>query len=408
MTRADAIAGDAPERRGHASRRLRLRSRAAGAGGVLAVALGVAAIAAPGDAQWWAYVPFLGGLAVLWRVNPSLTRYVLGRCATMLGTLVIVAALVFVIINLPPGDFLSNQINELRATGQASGVARAEFLMKQYALDRPLVEQFAIWIGFWPGPEGFSGLLQGDFGHSLELDRPVAEIVGEGMAFTIGLNLAVVLFIYLTAIPLGAISAVKANTWIDYLAAFIGYIGLATPNFLLALLLMYYGNQAIGLPIGGGMAPEYIGAPMSVEKFGSILLHLLAPVVVIGTAGMAAMSRRLRANLLDELGKPYVVTARAKGVSPASTVIRYPLRMALNPFIADIGNLLPQLVSGSVLISVVMSLPTIGPTLLAALKSQDIFLSGFILLFVSALTLVGMLVSDLLLAVADPRIRLAR
>ena len=216
-----------------------------------------------------------------------------------------------------------------------------------------------------------------------------------------------VLFIYLTALPLGAISAVKANTWIDYLAAFVGYIGLATPNFLLALVLMYYGNQAIGLPIGGGMAREFIDQPMSLEKIGSILLHLVAPVIVIGTGGMAAMSRRLRANLLDELGKPYVVTARAKGVPPARAVIRYPLRMALNPFIADIGNLLPQLVSGSVLVSVVMSLPTIGPVLLAALKSQDIFLSGFILLFVSALTLVGMLVSDLLLAVVDPRIRLA-
>ncbi len=378
-----------------------------GAAGVSAVLFAVVVIALPGPSPWWVLAPLLGGLAALWRANPALLAYVLRRCLTMVATLFVVAALVFLIINLPPGDYLSNQIAELRATGQASGVARAEFMMKQYALDRPLIEQYGIWMGFWPGPNGFSGLLQGDFGRSFELDRPVAEVVREGMAFTIGLNLAVVLFIYLTALPLGAISAVKANTWIDYLAAFVGYIGLATPNFLLALVLMYYGNQAIGLPIGGGMAREFIDQPMSIEKMGSILLHLVAPVIVIGTAGMAAMSRRLRANLLDELGKPYVTTARAKGVPPARAVIRYPLRMALNPFIADIGNLLPQLVSGSVLVSVVMSLPTIGPVLLAALKSQDIFLSGFILLFVSALTLVGMLVSDLLLAVVDPRIRLA-
>jgi peptide/nickel transport system permease protein len=384
------------------------QARALGLGGLLALAVGVAASALPGPTPWWAWALGAGGLAAMQRCSPSLMRYVLWRVAAMLGTLVAVAAIVFVVINLPPGDYLTNQIAELRATGQAEGVARAEFLMRQYALDRPLVEQFAIWMGFWPGPDGFSGLLQGDFGHSLELDRPVAEVVGEAMAFTIGLNLAVVLFVYATAVPLGLVSAVRPNSWIDRLAALVSYIGLATPNFLLALVLMYYGNKAIGLPIGGGMAREFIGEPMSLDKFLSILAHLVAPVVVIGTAGMAAMSRRLRANLLDELGKPYVVTARAKGVSPARAVLRYPLRAAINPLIADIGNLLPQLVSGSVLVSVVMSLPTIGPALLAALKSQDIFLSGFILLFVSALTLVGMLISDLLLAAADPRIRLAR
>jgi peptide/nickel transport system permease protein len=383
-------------------------ARALGVLGLLGLTAAISASALPGPTPVWAWLLAAASGALLWRSSPSLMAFVLRRFMTMIATLVAVAAIVFVIINLPPGDYLSNQIAELRATGQAEAVARAEFLMRQYALDRPLVEQFGIWIGAWPGPDGFSGLLQGDLGHSLELDRPVAEVVGEAMAFTIGLNLAVVLFIYLTALPLGLISAVRANTWVDWLAAFVSYIGLATPNFLLALVLMYYGNQAIGLPIGGGMAREFMGEPMSFAKFGSIMLHLVAPVIVIGTAGMAAMSRRLRANLLDELGKPYVVTARAKGASEARAVLRYPFRVALNPFIADIGNLLPQLVSGSVLVSVVMSLPTIGPVLLAALKSQDIFLSGFILLFVSALTLVGMLISDLLLAVADPRIRLAR
>lgn len=334
-------------------------------------------------------------------------NYILRRCVTMAWTLLIISILIFAIINLPEGNYLTNQIRELMVTGEEASIAKAKFLLEQYALDEPLWKQYLIWMGFWPGPEGFSGILQGNFGYSFELDRPVNEIVAESMWFTIGLNLVVVLFVYLTALPLGTLAAVRANSWIDYLTSFIGYLGLATPNFLLALVLMYYGNKAVGLPIGGGMAKEFLDEPMSFEKFGSIMLHMIAPVIVIGTAGMAGMTRRLRANLLDELGKPYVTTAEAKGVPPARTVIKYPLRMALNPFIADIGNLLPQLVSGSVLVSVVMSLPTIGPILLSALRSQDIFLSGFILLFVSALTLVGMLISDLLLAVVDPRIRLA-
>ena len=325
-------------------------------------------------------------------------KYILRRCVTMAWTLLIISALIFAIINLPDGNYLTNQIRELMVTGEEASIAKAQFLLEQYSLDKPIIEQYAIWLGVWPGPNGFSGILQGDFGYSFELDRPVSDIVTESMWFTIGLNLVVVLFVYMTALPLGTLAAVRANTWIDYLTSLIGYLGLATPNFLLALVLMYYGNKAVGLPIGGGMAKEFLDEPMSLEKFGSIMLHMIAPVIVIGTAGMAGMTRR---------GKPYVTTAEAKGVPPARTVVKYPLRMALNPFIADIGNLLPQLVSGSVLVSVVMSLPTIGPILLSALRSQDIFLSGFILLFVSALTLVGMLISDLLLAVVDPRIRLA-
>ncbi len=332
-------------------------------------------------------------------------RFLIRRLFTMAGTLVVVSALVFAIINLPPGDFLSNQIAELRATGQEASIAKAEFLRKTYALDKSLPEQYLIWLGVWPGPEGFNGLLQGEYGWSFEFDRPVGEVVGETLWLTVVVNLAAVLFIYLTALPLGAIAAVKANTWIDYLAAFIGYIGLATPNFLLALALLFYGNRYLGLPIGGLMDPEYEGKAMGMGKAWSVFLHLIVPVIVIGTSGAAAMVRRLRANLLDELSKPYVITAQAKGVPHATRVIRYPLRMALNPFVADIGNLLPSLVSGSVLVSVVMSLPTIGPTLLGALRSQDFYLSGFILMFVSALTLFGMLISDILLALLDPRIR---
>ncbi|MGR3562773.1 MAG: ABC transporter permease [Heliomarina sp.] len=332
-------------------------------------------------------------------------RYALYRFGTMLLTLLVVSALIFLIINLPPGDYLSNQIAELRSTGQTAGVQKAEFLRREYALDRPLWQQYLIWVGFIPGPQGFSGLIQGNFGWSFEFDRPVSEIVGDTLWLTVLVNLAAVLFVYMVALPLGILAAAKSKTWVDYSSAFVGYLGLATPNFLLALILFYYGNRWFDLPIGGLMDPIYEGEPMSWDKVRSILLHLIVPTFVIGTSGAAAMMQRLRANLLDELGKPYVETAIAKGMSPPRMLVKYPLRMAFNPFVADIGNLLPAMVSGSVLVSVVLGLQTIGPTLLIALKSQDQFLAGFVLMFVALLTLLGTMISDVLLVLLDPRIR---
>jgi peptide/nickel transport system permease protein len=332
--------------------------------------------------------------------------FLVRRLATMALTLGVISALIFLIINLPPGNYLSNQIAEMQATGEQEGIDKAKELIRLYSLDKPVWQQYLIWLGALPGPDGFTGLLQGDFGWSFELERPVIEVVGETAWLTVVVNFASLLFVYIVALPLGTIAAVRANTWIDYLASLIGYIGLATPNFLLALILLTYGTRYFGIPVGGLMAREYEGEPISWGKIGSILTHLIVPTIVIGTSAAAAVMRRLRANLMDELNKPYVETARAKGVPPIERVVRYPLRMALNPFVADIGNLAPQLVSGSVMISVVMSLPTIGPILLQALKSQDIFMSGFVLLFVSALTLVGMLISDILLVLLDPRIRL--
>lgn len=333
--------------------------------------------------------------------------FLVRRTATMLLTLAAVSALVFVIINLPPGNYVSNQIAEMRASGEAAGIERAAALIHEHSLDRPLWQQYLIWIGAAPGPYGFNGLLQGNMGWSFELGRPVAEVLGETAGLTVIVNLAALIFVYVVALPLGTLAAVRANTWIDYLASLIGYAGLATPNFLLALIMLFYGAQYFDIPIGGLMDREFEGQPMSWDKFVSILTHLIVPTIVIGTSAAAAVMRRLRANLMDELNKPYVETAKAKGVPPLTRIVRYPLRMALNPFVADIGNLAPQLVSGSVMISVVMSLPTLGPILLHSLKSQDIFMSGFVLLFVSGLTLVGMLLSDILLAVLDPRIRLS-
>jgi peptide/nickel transport system permease protein len=333
-------------------------------------------------------------------------RFLLRRIVTMGVTLLIISALVFFIIKLPPGDFLSNQIAELRAQGESASIAKAEFLIKQYGLDKPAWQQYLVWIGVMPGPNGFSGLLQGDWGWSFEYDKPVVDVIGDALWLTLLVNFAVVIFIHVVSIPIAIYSATRQYSIGEYLATFIGYIGLATPSFLLALILLYYMNRWFGVSIGGLYDAQYAGEPWTWAKTQSLLSHLLVPTVVIGLGGTAAMIRRMRANLLDELGKQYYVTAKAKGLGPTKALLKYPFRMSLNPFIADIGNLLPHLVSGSVLVSLVLSLPTVGPILLSALKSQDQFLAGFILMFVAVLTVVGMLISDLLLAGLDPRIRM--
>ncbi|MFL5115871.1 MAG: ABC transporter permease [Microvirga sp.] len=334
-------------------------------------------------------------------------RFLLRRIVTMAVTLAIISALVFFIIKLPPGDFLTNQIAELRAQGEAASAAKAEFLIRQYGLDRPVWEQYLVWIGVWPNPEGvFSGLLEGDWGWSFEYDKPVNEVVGDALWLTLLVNFAVVIFVHIVAIPIAIYSATRQYSLGDYAATFVGYIGLATPSFLLALILLFYSNRWFGISIGGLYDPAYSGQPWSWGKMQSLASHLVVPTLVIGLGGTAAMIRRMRANLLDELGKQYYVTAKAKGLPARKALLKYPFRMSLNPFMADIGNLLPHLVSGSILVSLVLSLPTVGPILLSALKSQDQFLAGFILMFVAMLTVVGMLISDLLLAWLDPRIRL--
>jgi len=333
-------------------------------------------------------------------------RFIAYRLSIMVPTLIAISAMIFIVIQLPPGDYLSNQIAELRSQGEQASLARVEFLRSQFGFDRPLIEQYAVWIGVWPGATGFSGLLQGDWGWSFQYDRPVAEVVGDSLMLTVVLNFVTVLFIYLVSFPIGVLSATRQYSIADYGFTLAGYIGLAVPNFLLGLILLYYGNLWFGLSVGGLMAPEFADAPWSWEKLRSVLAHMVIPVFVIGVSGTAAMIRRLRANLLDELQKHYVTTARAKGLSPGRVMLKYPLRMAMNPFISDIGDLLPQMVSGSVIVSIVLNLPTVGPILLQALRAQDYYLSGFVLMFIAMLTVIGMLVSDLALAALDPRIRL--
>ncbi|NWH08185.1 MAG: ABC transporter permease [Alphaproteobacteria bacterium] len=333
-------------------------------------------------------------------------RYTLKRLLGMIPALLAASLLIFAVIDLPPGDCLSNQMAELKSRGETAGTERLEFLRHEFDLDRSFLERYAIWMGLWPGSRGFSGLLQGDWGWSFEFNKSVASVVGETLALTIIVNAATVLFIYALAFPIGVYAATRAYGWSDYGITLAGYLGLAVPNFLLALALLYYANAWFGTAIGGLMAPEYADQPWSLAKLGSILAHLIVPVIVIGLSGTATMIRRLRANLLDELHKPYVIAARAKGLRERDLLVKYPLRLSLAPFIADIGNLLPSLVSGSVIVSVVLSLPTIGPVLVDALRAQDHFLSGFILLFTAVLTMIGMLISDLILALVDPRVRL--
>lgn len=314
----------------------------------------------------------------------------------MIPTLLAISVLVFIIIQLPPGDYLTTMINEAVASGMDVDKAKVEFLRAQYGLDRPIWEQYLIWL---------FGMLQGDFGYSFEYELPVSDVVGDRLYLSFLLSFSTILFTWAMAFPIGVYSAVNQYSWGDHGLTLIGFLGLATPNFLLALVMMYLAKVYFGISIGGLMDPIYLDQPFSWDKLVSVLQHLWVPVIVIGTSGTAGMIRRLRANLLDELQKQYVVTGRAKGLSPRRLLIKYPLRMALNPFIADIGNLLPQVVSGAAIVSMVLSLPTTGPMLIEALQAQDMYLAGSFLMFLAILTVIGVLISDIALAALDPRIR---
>ncbi len=323
--------------------------------------------------------------------------YTARRILVMIPTLIAISIIIFIIIQLPPGDYLETYINELKSQGEQVDPARIEYLKEIYGLDKPMHEQYLLWV--W-------GLLQGDLGYSFEFELPVSEVVGDRLWLSMVLSTSTIIFTWIMAFPIGIYSAVRQYSAGDYALTFLGFLGLATPNFLLALVLMYLANVYFGVSIGGLMDERFIDQPWSLAKVGSVLEHLIVPVIVIGTAGTASLIRTLRANLLDELQKQYVVTGRAKGLSPRKLLLKYPLRIALNPFVADIGNILPRIISGAVLVSVVMNLPTTGPMLLRALQSQDMYLAGSFLMFLSLLVVIGTFLSDLGLAALDPRIRL--
>jgi peptide/nickel transport system permease protein len=324
-------------------------------------------------------------------------RYVVKRLIYMIPTLFGMSIIAFLIIQLPPGDYITSMIASMEDSGQNMDPAQIARLREIYGFDDP------VWMQYWTWICGI--LLRGDFGHSFEWNRPVADLIWERMGSTLAISLASLLFVWAVSLPIGIYSAVRRHSIGDYTFTFLGFIGLAVPNFILALTLMYLSYKYFGQSVGGLYSPAFLDAPWSWAKFQDLLAHLWIPVIVIGTNGTAALIRILRANLSDELNKPYVITAKAKGLPEYRVVIKYPVRIALNPFVSAIGWVLPELISGVTITAIVLNLPTAGPLLLRALIAQDMYLAGSFILLLSALTLVGMLLSDLLLALLDPRIR---
>lgn len=323
-------------------------------------------------------------------------NFVLRRLLYMIPTVFLVSIVTFAIIQLPPGDYLDTLAAELSDSGGLD-IGTQEALRQQYGLGQPMHVQYYKWIS--------NIVLHGDFGISFEKNLPVNDLIWDRLGWTFAISLLTLLFIWAVALPIGIYSAVKKYSFGDYVAAFFGFIGLAIPNFLLALVMMYVAFKYFGQSVGGLVSPEYLGEPWTGAKFLNLLAHIWMPIVVVGTSGAAALIRIMRANLLDELYRPYVVTARAKGMSEFQLLLRYPVRVALNPFISTIGWILPTLVSGEIIVAVVMNLPTTGPLLLRALLVQDMYLAGSLIFIVSILTVLGTLLSDVLLAWIDPRIR---
>ena len=324
-------------------------------------------------------------------------RFIIKRLLYMIPTLIGMSMIAFLIIQLPPGDYVTSMIASMSDSGQNVDPAQIEALRRSYGFDDPIWMQYFKWI---------TGILtRGDFGYSFEWNRPVAELIWERMGSTLAISIASLLFVWAVSLPIGIYSAVRRHSVGDYAFTLLGFLGLAIPNFILALSLMYVSYKFFGQSVGGLFSPQYVEAPWSWDKFVDLLAHLWIAVIVIGTSGTAALIRILRANLTDELNKPYVITAKAKGLPGYKVVLKYPVRIALNPFVSAIGWVLPDLISGVTITAIVLNLPTAGPLLLRALISQDMYLAGSFILLMGVLTLIGMLVSDLLLALLDPRIR---
>ena len=324
--------------------------------------------------------------------------FILKRVLYMVPTLFGMSVVSFFIIQLPPGDFLTSLISAIADSGQSLDSATVAKLTAQYGLDQPFYVQYWWWI---------SGILfRGDFGWSFDWGQPVSRLIWDRMGITLFVSVLSLILIWAVALPIGIYSAVKRYSIGDHIFTLLGFVGLAIPTFIMALVLMYVSYKFLGQNVGGLFSPEYQDAPWSLAKVWDLCLHLWIPIVVIATNSTAALIRVMRANLSDELNKPYVVTARAKGLKEFTLIMRYPVRIALNPFISTIGWVLPALISGVTITAIVLNLPMAGPLLLRALVSQDMYLAGAFILLMSVLTLVGMLVSDILLAALDPRIRL--
>ena len=328
-----------------------------------------------------------------------MTNYIIRRLIYMVILMFVLSIVSFIIIQLPPGDYLTFLLENLRLRGIQVEEEQILSLEKQYGLDLPVYMQYFKWM--W-------NLLHGDMGRSFQWNEPVTKLIGERLALTVSISLMTLIFTYVIAIPTGIYSATHQYSIGDYSFTIFGFIGLATPNFLLALILMFLLYKYFGWSVGGLFSPEYQLAPWSFAKIIDLLKHLPVPLIVIGTAGTAGMIRVMRATLLDELRKQYVITARSKGLSERRVLVKYPIRVAINPMVSTIGGLLPAIISGATLTSIVINLPTVGPLLLRALQAQDMFLAGSMIMLLSGLGIIGTLVSDMLLVVVDPRIRFER
>ena len=324
--------------------------------------------------------------------------YIARRFLFMLLLLAMLTVAVFVIIQLPPGDFLTHYVTRLEAQGVFYDQEQTEQLRRIYGLDLPMYRQYLRWLG---------RIASGDLGMSLQWRQPVSRLLADRLPYAVIIAVVTLLFTYAVAIPIGVYSATHQYSLTDYAVTTLGFVGLATPNFLLALILMFLANRYLGFSIGGLFSIEYIDQPWSAAKLLDMLGHLPVPIVVIGTAGTAQLIRVLRSSLLDELSRQYVITARAKGLTETRLLFRYPVRVALNPVISTVGWVLPEIFSGQVITAIVLSLPTIGPLLLAALVAQDMFLAGSLVMVTALLTLLGTFLSDILLVAVDPRIRMA-
>ena len=324
-------------------------------------------------------------------------QYIIKRLLLLPFLLLIFSIIAFILIQAPPGDFLTSYIAELAASGSSIERAQIDALRTLYGLDQPYYIQYIKWV---------SRLLTGDLGFSLDWQKPISELIGERLALTLALGIGTFIFTWMVAIPIGILSATKQYSFFDYFFTVFNYIGVATPTFMTALVLMWIAFKYYGLSVTGLFSPEYVDATWSLDRTIDLLKHLWLPVVILGMDGTARLARVMRANLLDELKKPYMEMARAKGLCEWRLVMKYPVRLALNPLVSTIGWYLPLIFSGSVIVATVMNLPTIGPMLLRALISQDTYLAGTIILIYMILAIIGTLISDILLAWLDPRIRM--
>ena len=323
--------------------------------------------------------------------------YIIRRTLQIIPLIMIISVLSFAIIELPPGDFVTMRIIELEQTGTRVDEDEIARLTEQYGLDKTLVERYALWT--------WNIISRGHLGRSFQWEQPVTQVIGERIALTMSISLLTLVFIWVVSIPIGIYAATHQYSLGDYIFTFFGFIGISVPGFLLALVVMYLAFTQLGVSVTGLFSPEFADAPWSFAKLMDMLPRLWVPIVVIGVTGTASLIRVMRSMLLDELRKQYVVTARAKGVAERTLLFKYPVRIAINPLISTIGWLLPFIVSGEALVSIVLNLPTTGPVLLRALLYQDMYLAGSLVMILSVLTVVGTLISDLLLAWVDPRIR---